>query len=342
MTSRPIPLQSLSVGQLLDRSLLIYRRHFLLFWLIFVIGQLPLVFTTGSALLSTYLPLYNLLSADVLEPIPGMGPWVTAVAWLGGALTAISQGVVGWLAARSWLGEPVTWRAALAALRRRWASLLGVWLFSYVLTAVAVVWWIVACVIGWFTGLGIMLFISAVIQPMALVVVMLEDRGAWAAIQRAWHLTRRRFWWSVSVALACALLTSVLSWGVQVAILGGLFALLEWAPLGDQWQTVLGVVAGGLTGVLAALILPLQIGAIVLFYFQLRVEQEGLDLALRLAPAESLPLTAVAAAPAPESDPLTPTRSDLWQFAGLSALPFLFVVLVYALVFGLVFLLAGV
>jgi hypothetical protein len=342
MSSTRASLRPLTIGQLLDQAVALYRSRFLLIWLVLAVALLPNIFAGGTSLGGAFSPILAMLRADNAALFePATNPFATSalsylLSFIGSATGVLGQGAVIWILARTWLGDPVSLAGVWQEVRQRWMTLFGILIFTLVLTMMAAIWWIVVPIVGWLTGLGILAYISYVIQPLALVVAVGEQRGAWEALQRGWHLARRAFWWSLGVAVLAGLLVAFVSLVPSALVLGGIGALLVWFPSATWLDSGALFLVGGLQGLLMVFVLPIQLAAMVLLWFRLREEQEGLDLVLQLAdrsqdgPVERIAL--VAAAPAPPSDPLTPSGEELWRFFGLSLIPFALIALYVALI----------
>jgi hypothetical protein len=138
------------------------------------------------------------------------------------------------------------------------------------------------------------LFLLIVLSPLgiflairwaaAAVIVMIEGTGPIAALRRSWALTRRSWWHTLGVLVAGGFIFGILSSiagavGALVAVLVGLF-------LGRGVVTdILGDMAsaGG-----AILVTPFSVAYLVLLYYELRARAEGYDLEQRAAQVASL------------------------------------------------------
>ncbi len=162
---------------------------------------------------------------------------------------------------------------------------------------------------------------------------MLEKSGPIASVRRAWDLARSRFWWLLGFALILYLFALIVISGPSMVI-GLVFRTFAGAAGShslDQQLMLMTVVQSLSTMVTGLLYLPLQLSAITVVYFDLRVRSEGLDLAMQSASGqESSPLQVLEQAPAGAKAKLL-TGTDIAYFVLLS---FGFGAL-YALIFGL-------
>jgi regulator of sirC expression with transglutaminase-like and TPR domain len=118
--------------------------------------------------------------------------------------------------------------------------------------------------------LGLTLSMAFCIGPQ---LVILEGCGAIAGLRRSWRLVRPSFWRVLGLVLIVGLLTLLFT--------GLPWALATLAPrLIDRTTTWpwLMIAAVGLSQIGMVAILPFQIGALTLLYYDLRVRHEGYDI----------------------------------------------------------------
>ena len=109
---------------------------------------------------------------------------------------------------------------------------------------------------------------------------------------------------------------------------------------GDQaMRLVLTAIIQALVSIVAVLLYyPLQMTAFTLIYFDLRVRNEGFDLALRtMETSGSTDITPVMAAPVPLSNERLITGSDLGNFAILTLAATGIIILFYSVILGSMF-----
>lgn len=313
------PLRPLSMGQLLDRAIALYRRNFLTFVGIVALVQVPvsllqLLFNLGAQGIG----LTGFSGSDLTELLAAGGTFIAlAVGLLGSLLLQISTGALARAIGNEYLGADIGILDAYRQIRGQWGSLLGLILLGVVLYFGLILWLFIPC-IGWFTGPSILFFWTSVIIPLGAPIVVLERQRAQPALRRAWDVARRRFWWVLGFTLLLFVFefTVVVGPTAAVAGLAGFF-------LADSFNTganlVLLVIEQTTTLLFSLFYAPLQLTAIVLMYFDLRVRTEGFDLLLDADRAtvgiavEAL----IADAPAPKSDQLV-TGQELGRFAVLT------------------------
>jgi hypothetical protein len=339
MTTESLPqLRPLRLVELLDRAIRLYRRNFFKFVGIVAVMQIPItLFTLLSSLPTTIeVQVTNTLSYNESQLLATGGMCITAIITLvlvqGFATAALTRAV-----ADNYLGQPISFVGAYRKISRVWLRLVGVMLLAGLISLALMLWFIIPC-IGWVTGIGILLFFSQAITPLAVPIIVIEGQSGYPAIRRAWDLARRRFWWVVGFVAILYLFNQIVVGGPSFLI--GILAV----TLGDSLietggavsaQTLQTIAQTLATMIANLLYLPLQLSCMTLLYFDLRIRTEGLDLAL-LADStlrEGTDVEAlIAQSPPAESTGLV-TWPELGNFALLS-LGAAAIGLVFYLVFG--------
>ena len=285
MTTLSDSLQPLSMTQLLDRAIRLYRSNFLIFVGIVALAQIP----------ATAVNMIGLWLAPAPETI-NMNPTSVTEMWL---QIFESSGFVnnGWL----WLGRLVTLllvQLATAAMTKAVAEnylghkiglfeayqkigrsgvalLIATFLGIFLMMGLAI-WWIIVPCIGWLSGLGMIFFLSLVILPLVAPIIVLEHRSAGQAIQRAWDLGRRRFWWLIGFMLLLGLFGQIVVTGPAFL---SVFAVESIVGSGIN-TTTSSLIQQVIMLLLRLIYLPLQLSCVTLLYFDIRVRTEGFDLAV--------------------------------------------------------------
>ena len=263
----PLRLRPLEIGDLLDETFRMYRRHFLLFAGLSVILSIP------SAALSGFFS-YALLNGLLQQSNLGQAPTVnfnflgtTLVAAIAALVVTIVllpffYGAVTFAACESALGRPVTAAGVLSGVLRNYFQLLGYWLLISLML-------ILFCLLP----LWIWIWVSWVaVMP----IMFIENIGLGAAMGRSWRLVEGRWWRTFLIVFLIFIIVYAVRFALGVASISGT------------------------TGVIVdSLVNPIPQIAIVLIYFDLRVRREGLDLfqlaqGLPLPPPPPPPLPGVA------------------------------------------------
>ncbi len=322
-TSAPF-IRPLTLGELLDQAIHLYRRNFLAFLVIIAIPYIPLtLIQTGLSYLSTT------SATSILEnPSPGFslpsGYWLGLFAMIlvsiiqfllvnGVATAAFTRAV-----ADNYTGKSVGVFDSYRNLGSSWLRLIGAMILYVLIVIPVAVWMLVPCA-GWLTGPGLLFFLGLVVGPLIAPVIVLERHGIPVSLRRAWDLGRTRFWWLIGFAFVLFLLGQLIITGPTYLI--NMLLQYIFASQGNIidlliWRTVIQVLVQMIGGLLY---LPLQLTAMTLVYFDLRVRSEGLDLALQAAADSGAETNIVALAetsPQPGGSLLTST--DAGQFILLS------------------------
>jgi hypothetical protein len=258
----PLRLRPLEIGDLLDETFRLYRRHFILFAGISVILSLPTAVLSGG---------YSALFGGLLQQAATGAP--TNPAALYGDLFGLgldllitlvflpfTYSAVAYAACESALGRPVTAGSMLRGVFRRYFQLLGYWLL-----------------IGLMFSLGICLFplwIWISVGWVAVVPVMfVENTGLVAAMSRSWRLIGGRWWRTFLILFLMAIVYYVAQIGLSAFIYTAQQLLLIIVS-----PYIVLTIGSATQAVVTALVNPILQIAIVLIYFDLRVRREALDL----------------------------------------------------------------
>jgi hypothetical protein len=258
----PLRLRPLEIGDLLDETFRMYRRHFLLFAGLSVILSIP------SAALSSF-SYYALFSGLLLQAGTATADQTLLQAgtlglYIVGALIALAlvpffYGAVTYAACESALGRPVTPGGVLSGVLGRYFPLLGYWLLiGLMLVAFCLIPLWIWIWVGW-----------AVVMPL----MFIENLGLGAAMGRSWRLVQGR-WWRTFFTL----LLMFIIWLVARTALRA-FIVLAQSLLQLVIPTVAALwIAAASSVIVGSLVNPLLQIAIVLIYLDLRVRREALDL----------------------------------------------------------------
>ena len=267
-STAPLRLRPLEIGDLLDETFRMYRRHFFLFAGISVILAIP------SAALSAY-SVFALLGKLLQSFNPEQTTEVIApvdVATLTSTLAILGAGVLVSLALAPFTYAAVVYAVCESALGHEvtlWGVLRGVWrrywaIAGYVILMVLM--WVAFCLFP----LWIWIQVSWVaVMPLLFV----ENLGLGAAMGRSWRLVEGRWWRTFLILLLIFVLWYVV--GIALGAVVQLASFLLQIVLSPVLSTA---ILSAVSELLQALATPILQIAIVLIYFDLRVRREGLDL----------------------------------------------------------------
>ena len=262
--SAPVPLRlrPLEIGDVLDETFRMYRRHFALFAGISVIFSIPLAALSGYG----YFALFNFAATQATSSNPGdvnsflasLSPLAAGVL-VNVAVLPLLYGGVSYAVCQSAIGNPVTlWGALRGAFRRYFQVLL-----YYVLLGLMVV---AFCLFP----LWIWISVNWIVVLPAMFV---ENTGLFASMGRSWRLVQGRWWRTFFILLLVFVLNYVVSLALGAFLyLGQVLLTILLSP-----YVALAIYEGAVV-LVSALVNPVLLIAIVLIYFDLRIRKEALDL----------------------------------------------------------------
>ena len=265
-----LDLRPLSLGELLDRTFFLYRRHFLLFA---GIAAIPYSFFFVMNLATSLLPVFarsaasgHMRSAGVVAATLSDGLFSFVAVIAGGIAFLFSVGATVYAVSEIYTGRQTSIRESLRRVRGKTGIIFGVLILSGLVLVAGFIAFIVP-------GIYLMCRIC-VATPAAL----LEDISPSESIRRSFALTRN----FAGRAFMIYLLYFAMVWGV-VAVFQFPFMLL-FAVAAKQMQlrvllTVLMQVGNFIGSVLVA---PVSTIGFALFYYDLRVRKEAFDLQMMM------------------------------------------------------------
>lgn len=285
MTAFTDNLQPLSMSQLLDRAIRLYRSNFLIFVGIVALAQIP---ATAVNMIGLWLAPAPDMAFDPtatftdlwLEIAQSSGFGNNPLLWLGRLvsllLVQLATAALTKAVAENYLGHKIGLFEAYRKIGRSGITLLIATFLGILVIIALAIWWIVVPCVGWISGLGMLFFFSLVILPLVAPVIVLEHRTASQAIQRAWDLSRRRIWWLIGFMLLLGLFGQLVVTGPAVLSV----FLVESAVGSGVDATTSSLIQQVIILLLNLIYLPLQLTCVTLLYFDIRVRTEGFDLAV--------------------------------------------------------------
>ena len=303
-----LDLRPLTLGELLDRSFTLYRRHFGLFvGLMAIPSVFTLLITLGSEVLKSMLqrnperfanadPITIALAfgaGTVAFVLVFIGYWVAYMVALGATTLAVSE---------IYVGRTTTIATAYGRMRGQIGRLLllvvliGLRLLGIFLAGGFVVFLLASAaslavggpagsvLAGAAGALGLLVTMAIVAvcslrYSVAVPTLVLENAPANESIRRSIELTRG----SLGRAAALVVFAIVITYAAML-LLQGPFAIGAVVAGPDTtaalWFGLLGAVTGTIGGAITG---PLMIIALALLYYDVRIRKEGLDLQLMLA-----------------------------------------------------------
>lgn len=262
--SAPVPLRlrPLEIGDLLDETIRMYRRHFFLFAGVSVIVSIPAAALWAYVSYTVFNPILEQAGNGQTANLSSSGldlSVVAAVALVYLLLLPFVQGAVTYAVCESALGHDVTaWGVVRGVLRRYFQLLVYVILplLMALLFCVFPLWiWI------WIGWVGVM--------P----AMFVENKGLFAAMGRSWRLVEGRWWRTFLIIVLIYVLIYVVGTALGGFLLGAQLAVqIILSSVTSSW------IFQAASIVLGSLVNPILQIALVLVYFDLRVRREGMDL----------------------------------------------------------------
>jgi hypothetical protein len=255
-------LRPMSVGELLDRSFFLYRKHFLLF---VGIAALPhavtLAFQLGGVVLRSQMAA-GFLGWTLMWSL------ATMVCYL--AVAAASQGATVMAVSNVHLDRPTSVAESFASIKGR------IFYLSLIMIGVGIgisVGFILLIVPG---------IILALMWALTIPVAVLEDKGLRDSVSRSAELTKgsRGRIFVIGVLFLILIYTIFVLWEMPIFILIGVFTRGHNPAEFPVWSQIAFPIGSFLT---QCLVSPLLTIALSLVYYDQRVRKEGFDLELMMS-----------------------------------------------------------
>jgi hypothetical protein len=281
-------LRPLSVTELIDATVTLYRENFALF--AGVVAVLAIPQTLLSMIYVALLPPFSVSSSGntldnastAVNAFSASAAHSGGTGLLGAIFSVFITGALAHAVAARYLGRPETISGAYTEtgfqpfLRLFLALLLGIGAFIVFIIAMGLL--VLLAVIGGSSATPIAVILGIVVTVIGLVVlcyvvphfylvpqvIILERRGVIDSLRRSWFLFHGYYWHVVGLILLLTLMVGIVS-----GIISGVVTLLT---VGNP------VLSTALNGVVSILLQPISLGAITLLYFDQRVRKEAFDL----------------------------------------------------------------
>jgi len=308
-----LPVRPLAFGEILTAAFNVIRRNprptfglALLMSLVTIVGVSAIV-APISALMFARVAQSSLADRDAVTAGAVLVTALVAVASavLSSALTGVVQGVVSLEVAKGTVGEQHGLRSLWAAARGRLLVVIGwtllvaaVVTFAFLLivmlaiavgVAGGVLGIVVAVLLGLLLGAGALVASAWVGTKLTLVpaLLLIERRRLGEAVRRSWRLTDGSFWRIFGTTLLVNVIINVASQVVitPISMLGGFASVLinpnQSADTTAAWTVATLVLTAIISVLFTALLMVAQTALPAVFYVDLRMRKEGLDLELQ-------------------------------------------------------------
>jgi hypothetical protein len=258
-------LRPLSIGEVLDAAIKLYRNNAAALWkivavLIVPVGVINQAVIAASLPAGAYVSGGNLYTPNGTLGTPAAGEITQIV--LSVIAGVIIQGALAMSLVDAYIGHPVDWLHSV----RESAGRLGALLWLSIIAGLGVALGFIALIIP-----GVWLLVMWCVAVPAL---MFEQVSGFRALGRSFELVRGR-WWPTFAALFVAALMLFVALFLVTLVLGAIESALSVGSVGP-WLVLnwLGAVVGDLIA------LPFIAAVIAVMYIDLRVRKEALDLEL--------------------------------------------------------------
>jgi membrane-anchored glycerophosphoryl diester phosphodiesterase (GDPDase) len=256
----PLRLRPLEIGDLLDETFRMYRRHFVLFAGISAIVSVPVAALWGYLYFNLFASLAQQAgNGQSIDLSPSVVVGIVAAAAISLILVPFNYGAVTYAVCESAQGNPVTAGGVFRGVARRYFQI-----FGYVM--VIFFMGIMFCLLPLWIWIWVM-------WVAVLPVMFIENTGLVAAISRSWRLVEGRWWRTFLILFLVFILVYVVQTALGAFIAGAqLIVEIVLSSVASTW------IFASASIVVASLVNPILQIAVVLIYFDLRVRKEGLDL----------------------------------------------------------------
>jgi len=269
MGERVWQLRALSVPEILDETIRLYRHNFLHFLGLVALVQVPVGLLSIGLSLSGFWPMLAGMEGGRHYILAFSLLWTVVGFFVAGNLVAAA---LAWAVSNRYLGEPVSIAGAYRAIFSRLVPLSKALLLLFLINAILFLLMEFSCLRP-FLWIPLIVFVDL---RLAFVVhaIILERSTCRQAFSRSWELVQGRAWRVLGVMILLVLFALLFVVGPNLLIAPALGLV----PLSPGLMVVATEAASLLLDVLYR---PILWVGVTLLYFDLRVRREGLDLALQ-------------------------------------------------------------
>ncbi len=284
----PAPhLRPMTVGDILDEAISLYRKNFVLFIGIVAVVSVPLLFVQ---ILNSIVTLINnplLIDPNAFDPrdlndFQSAFGSIFLVGVVGGCVfvvitlitNALQTAALASAISERYLGHELTIRQAYRRSWRVWKSLVGASLIQFIVYLPVALLFIVPC-IGW-VGAPIVFVALLVRWLFHAQAIALENLSAADGLRRSWQLVTGMSWRVLGIALMAGLMVFIAQFIVAFAIQAGLGLVITTTT--TTTRIIASVIENVFISLLNLLLTPIMLTVLTLLYYDLRIRKEGFDL----------------------------------------------------------------
>ena len=258
-------LRPMTVGDLLDETFALYRRNFALFAGIVAVLTIPqtILIAILTSRATTTIALRAGRTAEVDWDAFSATLGILGLTFLLGLVfSQLITGPLAYAISERYLGHPITVGQAYASIGV--ATFVRLIIVALV-QAVVLVFGFILLVIP-----GIYLLVRFAFLSQT---VVLEQAGVGRAFSRSWHLVGGSWWRVFGIGLLVIVLV-----GIVQGIIGGVITAV--LLIGQSSGTVSTLLNQAVSTVISIVVQPVQLTALTLLYYDLRIRKEGFDIEL--------------------------------------------------------------
>jgi hypothetical protein len=254
-----LDLRPLTLGEILDRTFTLYRRHFLLF---IGIAAIPTILQLGINLANTF---YKSSTAPGMAILAFAG-LATVIVYMIAYL--MSQGATIFAVTDLYLGRTTTIGQSMSRIWGNVGAVFGVLFLNGIVIFLACLALVIP---GIYVACRLLVCVPA---------ALIEDRGPRDSLSRSWELTRDY----AGRAFVIFLLYFALSFGLGLLV-SAPFSILTTVANTPEAVRMWNMLEQIGTSIGEVLVTPILLIATAIYYFDLRVRKEGFDLQIMLDPS---------------------------------------------------------
>ena len=269
-------LRPLDYGAMLDELFDMYKKNFVLLAGITGIIYLPatMLYNYATTALRTHMTINRNPSPADIQGLIISGIFTMVVMILYFSLTFVVAAAITWAISKVYLGDKVT---IMQSYRSVVKKIVPFTLTMTIASLIVLAGFVLLCI----PGLIAILFTSFVSESF-----VIEGKQYVDAIKRSFELVRKEWVKVLVVGLLTYILSFIVS-GVMVSPFLVMQALSGNAPMSAS----MSILQGFVSGIAQTLIMPIQVIAYVLLYYDIRIRKEGFDIEMLAAGMENQTLS---------------------------------------------------
>ncbi len=269
MAHEPLDLRPMTVADIIDGSIRLYRHNFGPLLGISAVVQVP-VLLLGLLVQIPALSMSAFPTGSSMPDSQAIGLVAGLVVLLVAAmlLYPLGEAALAIGVSERYLGRPITISGAYSRAMKYWWRVLATtilfWLIAYAVLILGLI----------LVGFVLMVIFAIRCMFAPAIIVALEGRGVTDSLKRSWGLSQGYGWQIFSAMTILYLMVSVATYGITAPFSIGMFLSAADPQKMMMWQVVYQIAVS----VVSVILQPIWMIAMVLVYYDLRIRKEGFDL----------------------------------------------------------------